>query len=228
MSYILDAIARSEQERRQQQGPGVEMLAAPIDNPQRPRSLLAPLVITALLVNAALIGLWLFSSRPGAENTLATAAPASEQDTRRETGAVVPPARPLKLITMTPQAAAIQDTGSQPIDVSTHQDPQASPPPPGDQVRSAEMTDAAPRAVSRISDLPADVRRDLPRVVFSGHLYSSNPDSSIIFVDNERPVRRGQKVSNELYLHEITPTGVVVEFRGYLIEVGVLQNWSLD
>ncbi|MHC4222173.1 MAG: general secretion pathway protein GspB, partial [Planctomycetota bacterium] len=82
--------------------------------------------------------------------------------------------------------------------------------------------------VSRLSGLPGAVRKDLPTVVFSGHLYSSNPDSSVVFVDNGRPVKKGRLIMDELYLHEITPTGVIVEFRGYLIEVGVLQNWTLN
>jgi general secretion pathway protein B len=83
------------------------------------------------------------------------------------------------------------------------------------------------RKVSRISELPGTVRKDLPTIIFSGHLYSSNPDSSFVFVDEGRPVRKGQQIANELFLHEITPTGVIVEFRGYLIEVGVLQGWTL-
>jgi general secretion pathway protein B len=84
------------------------------------------------------------------------------------------------------------------------------------------------RKVSRLSELPVAVRNDLPRVVFSGHLYSSDPSSSMVFVDDGRPVTQGRQIANGLFLHEITPTGVVVEFRGYLIDVGVLQNWTLN
>jgi hypothetical protein len=49
-----------------------------------------------------------------------------------------------------------------------------------------------------------------------------------VFVNEGRAVRKGQKIANELFLYAITPTGVIVEFRGYLIEVGVLQNWTLN
>lgn len=84
------------------------------------------------------------------------------------------------------------------------------------------------RKVSSLRELPDAVRKDLPRVVFSGHLYSSNPRSSVVFMDTGRPMKQGQEIADELYLQEITPTGVIVEFRGYLIDVGVLQNWTLN
>jgi hypothetical protein len=85
-----------------------------------------------------------------------------------------------------------------------------------------------PRKVSRLSELPADVRRDFPSVDFSGHLYSSNPKLSYVFVNDGRSVFEGQQIVDELSIHKITPTGVIVEFRGYLIDVGVLQNWNLN
>jgi hypothetical protein len=87
---------------------------------------------------------------------------------------------------------------------------------------------ASSRDIYRLNELPADVRRDLPSVAFTGHLYSSKPSASYIFVDGGRQVIEGQQITNELFLHEITPTGVVLEFRGYLVDIGVLRNWSLN
>jgi hypothetical protein len=83
------------------------------------------------------------------------------------------------------------------------------------------------RKVFDPSELPSDVRKDLPIVTFSGHLYSKKPGVSVVFVDGGRPIKEGRQIVDELILHKITPTGVIVEFRGYLVEVGILQNWSL-
>ena len=94
--------------------------------------------------------------------------------------------------------------------------------------QGVQQTNVMPRKISKISELPGTVRGNLPTVVFSGHLYSSNPESSVVFIENGRPVKRGRQIADGLSLHEITPTGVIVEFRGYLIEVGVLQNWTLN
>jgi general secretion pathway protein B len=82
--------------------------------------------------------------------------------------------------------------------------------------------------VKSTQELPDSVRKDLPKVVFSGHLYSSSPKSSIVFIGNGKPVVVGQQIEDELVLYEITASGVIVKFRRYLIEVGVLQNWALN
>ena len=84
-----------------------------------------------------------------------------------------------------------------------------------------------PRKISRLSDLPDDVRDALPSMVFTGHLYSSNPRARYVFI-GDRQIVAGQRIADDLVLDSITPTGVVVEFHQYLIEVGVLQNWSLN
>jgi len=99
---------------------------------------------------------------------------------------------------------------------------------PAAAAQTTTSTSEAPRRqVTRLSDLPADVRRVLPSVVFTGHLYSKNPRASYVFIDGGRQVVAGQRITDDLLLDEITPTGVIVEFQGYLIEVGVLQNWKL-
>jgi hypothetical protein len=82
--------------------------------------------------------------------------------------------------------------------------------------------------VKSTQELPDSVRKDLPKVVFSGHLYSSSAKSSIVFIGNGKPVVVGQQIEDELVLYEITASGVIVKFRRYLIEVGVLQNWALN
>lgn len=93
---------------------------------------------------------------------------------------------------------------------------------------AAQNTAVIQRKPISLSDLPYAVRNDLPPVVFSGHLFSSIPDSSVVFVDDGRPIIKGQKISGDLFLREITPTGVIVEFKGYLIDVDVFQDWSLN
>ncbi len=71
------------------------------------------------------------------------------------------------------------------------------------------------------------MRRDLPAVTFTGHLYSKNVNLSYVMVNGGRSVIAGQQIVDELFLHKVTPTGAIVDFRGFLIETGILQNWSL-
>ena len=264
MSFILDAIAKSEQERQQQEVPGAQVLALPAGDIQRPRRVLPYFIIGVLLLNAVLFVIWVQSGQtlPGSSS------PTQIENTDLENEqAIVPentiPTDPtisaeIMANVTTPEVDAETDTRPSMNEPLTEQH-NAKPPSTGEAatglvsgpetvqsepaatttgedttalkrvepVQDLQDTSMMQRKVSRISELPGTVRKDLPTIAFSGHLYSSNPDSSFVFVDEGRPVRKGQQIVNELFLHEITPTGVIVEFRGYLIEVGVLQGWTL-
>jgi general secretion pathway protein B len=278
MSFILDAIAKSEQERQQQEVPGVQVLAVPTGSVQRPRRVLPYFIVGALLLNAALFVLWMQSGQtlPGRSSPTQI-----ENIDRVNQQAIVPgditpvdPAISVEIPANATEMAVEIDTtvsmnellaeqpGTTPAGISettaglanrpeTLQPRPATTTTGGDTTvwqriepdslsnkalsgQSAEPvqdmrgTGVMQRKVSSLSELPSDVRRDLPTVVFTGHLYSSDPNSSVVFIDNGRPVMKGRQIANELFLYEITPTGVIVEFRGYLIDVGVLQNWTLN
>lgn len=280
MSFILDAIAKSEQERQQLEVPGAQVLALPIRSPQQPRRLLPYLVAGALLLNAIVLAIWMQpekdsfdwfwskqidSTTQRNETVIATGEVTSPDQTTSVAG-LSSPAIPDEVAAvdnrgLTIELAAEQadiilidssetttDFANQPetarsepeivqADGDTAAWIRVEPETLSNKARSTQPAEAQrvlqdsiiiQPFVSSIRELPGDVRRDLPTVVFSGHLYSSNPESSVVFVDGERPVMKGQRIVDEIYLHEITPTGVVVEFRGYLIDVGVLQNWTLN
>ncbi len=284
MSFILDAIAKSEQERQQQEAPKAQILALPTGNQQQPhRRLLPYLIIGALLVNAAVLAIWMqsddlfwsFQKEQGIPEDKLTSTdrpPADEAvsniaitDARKSTGPTIDKAlssqaiqfkstaslnKPLveqqpATLDAASDAAGTTAIGSQklpsettitPTDEDTSGWLRIEPSTlssragleTGNGTQNIADAESTPDKISHLYDLPDTVRNDLPTVKFSGHLYSSNPDSSFVFVDNERPVMQGQQIVDELLLHEITPTGVIVKFRGYLIEVGVLQNWTLN
>lgn len=282
MSFILDAIAKSEQERQQHDVPGPQVLALPTVSAPQPRSLLPYVVAGALLLNAAVLAAWMQSGQSPTEppsqkqfgeealrieeamvpGRAISAEQAAVPERRAEipspetvAGAndalasierpaspriAVPPVTTPRVITSpVEQAAAERETmPSEPAAMADGEDTTAwiriGPDTLSNRARNGQQampeqgTGGAQRKVSRLSELPVAVRNDLPKVVFSGHLYSSDPDSSMVFVDSGRPVTQGRQIAGDLFLHEITPSGVIVEFRGYLIDVGVLQNWTLN
>ena len=279
MSFILDAIAKSEQERQQQEVPGVRTLALPATGIRQPRRVLPYFVVAALLLNAAVLVIWMQSG----QTLLNWFSPSVTENVDWSTQQAIVPDHAISTDSAgtvdasanatTPEVtASIDNTAS--MNESLVELKSATPTSPRettlDLVSEPETVESEPtttmtlgdpdgweriepdtlsnkalsgqeaepvrnlldsgvkRKVSRLSELPSAVRNDLPTVVFSGHLYSSNPASSIVFIDEGRPVMKGRQIMDELFLHEITPTGVIVEFRGYLIEVGVLQNWTLN
>jgi len=279
MSFILDAIAKSEQERQQQEVPGARTLALPATGIRQPRRVLPYFVGGALLLNAVVLVIWMQTG----ETLLNWSSPMVIKNIDRETQPAIAPEQAIPSdSTESPVATANATTPevvaevnitapmnesrvkldnaslassnegvvnpssepeaaqSDPATTTTLVDPNGWERIEPDTLSNKALSgqEAEPvrnlldsgvnSKVSRLSELPSAVRKDLPTVVFSGHLYSSNPASSIVFVDEGRPVMKGRQIMDQLFLHEITPTGVIVEFRGYLIEVGVLQNWTLN
>jgi general secretion pathway protein B len=302
MSFILDAIAKSEHDRQQQEIPGAHTLVLPASNAQRPRRILSYMAIGALLLNAIVLVIWMqpdrssFNSvsllnrdaieRPAHQVVISDNTPATNQTTSVEVTTMAAPSKKIVETDITASNATAGNIASPTLPAQTRNtilpseslaqpnggtlvetrdtgaelegESELSPPrnfvePKGDEdtavvriepdilpskIGPGGLANKAPatqsvgkviaRRVSRLSELPADVRRDLPSVAFTGHLYSSNPKSRYVFVDDGRPLIEGQQIVGELVLHQITPTGVVVEFRGYLIDIGVLQDWSLN
>ena len=319
MSFILDAIAKSEQERQLQEMPGARVLATPVTDTQKPRRYLPYLLIGVLLLNAVLVMIWMQtdqslpspiedmeqSSGQGKvpENAQTTEVVTqiesmsfknksstkpqitSANETRDTTPALISqpeleplaplasmtndnilsagalknnhsreqvteiesrtlPSKPIveqRSMTDASQSSMPESVQSEILVKETSEDTTAwihigpdslsNKTNTGQNVEPEERTQNSStlyRKVSSLRELPDDVRKALPRVSFSGHLYSSNSRISVVFTGDGRPVKQGQEIEKELYLHEITPTGVIVEFRGYLIKVGVLQNWTLN
>lgn len=278
MSFILDAIAKSEQERQQQEVPGARTLALPATGIRQPRRVLPYFVGGALLLNAVVLVIWMQagqtllnwssptvtknidrptqptivpeqaipsdSTESGATANATTPEVVAEinitapmNESRVELDNASPASSNERVVNPLSEPETVE---SEPATTTTLVDPNGweriEPDTLSNKARSGEgaepvrniLDTGVMHKVSRLSELPSAVRKDLPTVIFSGHLYSSNPASSIVFIDEGRPVMKGRQIMDELFLHEITPTGVIVEFRGYLIEVGVLQNWTLN
>jgi general secretion pathway protein B len=278
MSFILEAIAKSEQERQQQEMPDARVLSLPAVHVQRRRRFLPLLVVIALLLNAIVIAIWMQSDRPLPDQTAPVksenmepaigqaavsdiakpANPTSPDETTADAGIPAGSAQTGKPVKVNeslagPQPATPTNTGEtatglvgepetvQPEPVAMKNDAgtaawiRSDPDTLSNETQAVPKVDPQgiqaspekPRRVFSLSELPSDVRKDLPSVTFSGHLYSEKPGVGVVFVDGGRPIKEGRQIDDELILHKITPTGVIVEFRGYLVEVGILQNWSL-
>lgn len=295
MSFILDAIAKSERERQQQEIPDVRMLAIPVSAAQRPQGKLIFYVIGALLLSAIVLFIWVQTDRsafnrlfqlknsstqieatdnadlpiemPTVEIMDSTASTdqgvefnlAKARTTGVKTSAPIPKPLTTKSAVLKQALVEPNDLSPSPIEdnpgaseikfdkIPSHQiansrngdsiqsvaiQPNTQPGfiPPAQRQNQTPMENTlepAPRKITRLNELPAEIRRDLPSVAFTGHLFSKNVNLSYVMVDGGRSVIAGQQIADELFLHKVTPNGAIVDFRGYLIETGILQNWSL-
>ena len=64
----------------------------------------------------------------------------------------------------------------------------------------------------RLEQLPLPILRDLPELLVSIHAYNPNPERRFIRL-NRTKYREGERISEELWLQEITPDGATFRFR---------------
>ena len=76
-----------------------------------------------------------------------------------------------------------------------------------------------------VSELPDNVRKQIPSIAFEGHVYSSTVERRSVMI-NGKKMRQGDVISADLMLKEITPLGAEFEYQGYRFKLNALQDWS--
>lgn len=211
MSFILDALKKSEAERQRQAGPA--LLEMRVVRPQRrvPPWLL---VIGGVLIVVNLAGLVWLLLRPSpaappaaaAATTAGGAAPAVGGDTPQ----LAPGERLIGPGTVgTPPAPAVRD--SVPSLVGADDEPVAGDANPADFVPAeAGRRTLRPGAALRSY---ADVSTAVPALRLDLHAYDASPSLRYAFI-NMKKLREGDATADGVKVLEITRDGVVMSYRG--------------
>ena len=83
----------------------------------------------------------------------------------------------------------------------------------------------SPDAVADISQLPSMLQQAIPQLQFAGHVYSSNPQQRSVII-NGRYMSEGDELMAGMKLLSITMDSVVFYYQGQQFKVTVLQDWS--
>ncbi len=78
--------------------------------------------------------------------------------------------------------------------------------------------DIAKRDIMELSELPSEIRKDIPDISIFGHIYSGEPSSRLVNI-NGSIIREGETVTRNLKVTEITTTGVVFDYQGLHFKV---------
>jgi general secretion pathway protein B len=228
MSYILDALKRAEADRARDSGavPGLLALAAPFPSPSSSATLpwyqqrsVRALCSLLFAVSAALIWGLLATNKPDSPRPASTASSpsvvAAPQDTLSSAKAVPAPTQtpvspPVPAALTVANPAALAPTTSKPEPAKS--EPAATSGKSAPQV-SAPATSGSLR-VYAVAELPEDIRRDLPKLVVSGSVYSSNPAQRMLVL-NGLVVQEGGTPHNDVVLEQIRPKSAVLLFKGY-------------
>jgi general secretion pathway protein B len=224
MSYILDALRRADSERERGAVPSLHSRQAgdalvDADDEEGERRRFPPLlwaVIGVLVLLIAVLAWQLMGARPPATVQMPTPV------------AVVPPTAPA---TVPPPALPVEP----PLPVAAPQ-PQRAPVtavparvpasalpvqpkpvrPAAKQAAPASAAVAAvpERPVSNYTDLPENIRRELPQLVIGGAMYSQTPANRMLIL-NGQVFHEGDKVAGELVLEQIKLKSAVLAYKGY-------------
>ncbi len=193
MSYILDALRKSEEKRTksgtQPARPGFTFVKD--SQPTKKNKFAFGLILTSFMLLIAVIlgaGWWWSQKEQTVSEVNSTKAPPVKAvvETATETPGPLPAASPPE---PSPTASGSKS-------------------PPQLLVPSVQPTDEIPY----LEDMSTEFQQKIPTLSFSGHVYSDEPGLRMIMI-NDAVAREGDPVGTELTLHEITADGVVMRFQ---------------
>jgi len=250
MSYILDAIKKSDQQRQRGAAPTLLTAQAATLPPKQPALLFYGVLAAALVCAGIVIG-WLRPWQPeqpapnvnvnvepiavkplepGAQRTTPASLPVLPQTNRKpEQELPVQKAAPA----MQPVPASASPVKKQDMSARNNTKPLGMPPQvmtvvPGDTVTPVSekpvdtgLTDAKQeQRVMEMAELPLSIQQEIPSMSISLHAYSSKPKDRIVSI-NDRLLREGEYPASGLRLEQITPDGMIVSYKGYRFHRGV-------
>jgi general secretion pathway protein B len=217
MSFILEALAKSEQARQQALAtPGFSLIADPANEvPQR--RLLPQFLFAALMVNAALLMFWTSSSwfeRPASIKSVEPLRTPSPLLSRRETAP--------------PESKAVDSDAVQPIVTSPAEVPQVplvsnvareipivtvkSPGVVAGTVPAVQEKAPSSKPAAQAVERAWSTGQGLPPIAIAGFIRDDSEGGMVIV--NDKLVHEGDEISPGLKLEKILPDGLLFNFKG--------------
>ncbi|MFQ5759622.1 MAG: general secretion pathway protein GspB [Acidiferrobacterales bacterium] len=219
MSYILDALKKSEQERgvREMLAPtnSAGTLAAPLNRRWWPIILALLLVIVALLV---LLRFWAHDGVPAKPVAAQASAETIESRTAVTGGVELSELGHVDRADVRDLAeqAGVR-SGKKPkspkatAEVATMAVAVAEP--SMDDFTQEEVSEVDPADIPFLRQMPEAFREGVPEMVVNVHLYSANEAENLVYI-NDRQVRKGDRIEAGVRLKAIVHDGVVLDHGG--------------
>jgi len=237
MSFILDALRKSDQQRQRSATPTLTSAQTLAAAPRQP-ALLWYSVIAALLVGAGVLIGWLQQAPP--QPLLKALPPAATKPVESRAAAFA--AAPLPTFPETVHKPEVPPPQAQPATPVPAPTPPAvgeakAPVPPA--LSGPAAVAAAPREIAaakpveanaagdaaretgvmQLSELPPALQQEIPKMSILAHSYSSKPKARFVFI-NDQMVHEEEYPVPGLKLEQITPDGMVFSYKGYRFRRG--------
>ncbi len=231
MSYILDALKKSEQERGHGNIPDVQTVHSSSLNYRSEKKTYWPyILVIAVILNLLAIIYFIVDKKSAVEKVTAetqqtdvtlhtTIEKKVAADEKKAPGnPVVEDNDNTKKTeikkTSTGTAATAVGKKTQPIDKAAAIDTST------EKQRISSGTD-----ILEFHELPESIKQELPTITVSAHVYSTNPVQRSIVINNNF-LEEGEYVLDGLILYEITPNGAIFNYQGTLFRYGVVSGWQ--
>ncbi len=215
MSYILEALKKSKQERQGGETPHIHIVhAAPSFKPRSSSIGRGGLLVAGLTVVLSLGGLvyYMFSeeSTSQIEKSLKTITVRdieirSQFFEQAEDASVV-----VQNSDFMPARPTLKDESHQPIRITRDRFKKVMP-------RTVENVGPAPseeiQDLPYRVDLPPEIQKEIPKFNFAGHTYADDPKRRMIIINNQI-LREGDSVDSDTTLVNIVWEGVVLNYKG--------------
>ncbi len=257
MSYILDALKKSEQERKRDKIPDLQSIQVAV-RPFRASSLMKTVFLSVWAVGTlVLIALWLqqkyrFTLEVANPTVVAptsiTATPSVAVQAVAQQTTALPAVEPfVESQSMMDESAGFLDqveanaslpvndaadlqSGTEIIRPKTQFDQSTTRPPSPPPVVDSHVTESVNSTedfqyLPQLTQMPQTFTASLPKLVFISHLYSSDPASRSVII-NDKTWHEHDRILPELQLIAIIPEGVVLSYQGKQFRMPVVDDWS--
>lgn len=236
MSYILDALKKSEQERGHGHIPDVQTVHSSSLNYRNDKKAYWPyILIVAVILNLLAISYFIFNKEKPVETPVTTEVntaikqaatengiTADKTDTPADASSAVNNIVNLEITEPLPGTATVTtNSPAKPASKETQPERKSV----AENTRSNRSEKNSSTDIIDFHELPESIKQQLPAIIISAHVYSSNPLQRSIVINNNF-MEEGEYVLDGLILHEITTNGAVFNYQGTLFNYGVVSGWQ--
>jgi general secretion pathway protein B len=207
MSYILDALNKSEEEKKQHRTPGLNTIHQSSEGRKTRRGPLLLIGIGLLMINLIALLIWwiFFSVAPEARDTGSismqpiTSKPPPRADSQRQSN------------TSTNNPKAIN------AETALRRDGQSRLTSPSESDQNSVSTNAIPQIISR----------EIAAIRFSSHIFADDASLRRVVL-NGQPLKEGNRFGSGLTLQQITEDGVILRYQRQTVAINVFSRWADD
>lgn len=216
MSYILDALKKSDQERSQGNVPDLKTVHMPVSLEAGPARWPYIVIVLLMLSLAFVLGMfrpWDPVSSRQVESSLAAKVESSEVLSTPEVKEPINAEQSVSMIDAPVEKPVTEQIINKPVHVES--------------ASYIETPTLDLDSVPHLYEMPSLVQQAIPEMSFAGHVFSSDINQRTVII-NGHSMSEGEVVIQGLKVEQITHNGIVFDYDGQLFRMDVLQDWSFD